>query len=127
MDDHSILTDIKKLLGITEPYTAYDTDIIIAINSCFATLHQLGVGPEEAFKIDDATAVWSDFIGDHKAIDSVKDYIFVKTKLIFDPPLNGAVMESYREMVREYEWRLSQADDLVRNFKEEEDSDNGEI
>lgn len=123
----SILTDIKKMLGITETYTAYDQDIIVAINSCFSTLHQLGVGPEKAFKIEDKTSVWDDFIGDHEAIESVKSYIFIKTKLIFDPPLNGAVMESYKEMVKEYEWRLSTADDLVRNFVEEEGCQDGEI
>ena len=43
--EESILTSIKKLLGITEDYEQFDTDIIIHINSVFMILTQIGVGP----------------------------------------------------------------------------------
>lgn len=110
----SILTSIKKLLGITEEYEHFDTDIIININSVFATLHQLGVGPTKAFSIKDKTAVWSDFIGDVENIESVKTYIYLKTKMVFDPPQSSSVAESYNNLISELEWRLNVAADHSR-------------
>ena len=83
----SILTSIKKLLGITEEYDQFDPDIIMHINSVFMILTQLGVGPAEGFSIEDDTAVWTDFIQDVKKLESVKTYVYLKVKLAFDPPL----------------------------------------
>ena len=101
----SILNSIKKLLGMSEDYTAFDTDIIIHINSVFSILRQLGIGPEEGFIIEDESAVWSDFIGDKITIELVKTYMYMKVKLIFDPPLNASVLQSYKESIAEFEWR----------------------
>lgn len=106
MDD-SILTSIKKLLGITAEYTHFDTDIIIHINSVFMTLHQLGVGPEEGFRIDNNTAVWKEYITDEANLDAVKTYIYLKVKQMFDPPLSSAVMEANKQLISELEWRLN--------------------
>ena len=104
----SILTSIKKLLGITEEYTHFDADIIMHINSVFFTLNQLGVGPEEGFRIEDDSAVWSDFIDDDaKNYESVKSYIYQRVRLMFDPPSNSTVMESMNRMIHEFEWRLN--------------------
>lgn len=111
----SILISIKKLLGITEEYEHFDADIIMHINSAFATLNQLGVGPEEGFVIMDQDAVWGDFIQDKKTIESVKSYIYLKVKLLFDPPLTSAVMESMNRMISEYEWRLNVAVDTEQS------------
>lgn len=102
----SILTSIKKLLGIEEEYEHYDSDIIIHINSVFMILNQLGVGPSTGFTIKDETAMWTDFTEDTTKIEAVKTYIYLKVKLIFDPPLSSAVMESIKQQLSELEFRL---------------------
>ena len=103
----SILTSIKKMLGIGEDYDAFDTILIMHINSIFMSLNQLGVGPSEGFSIKDKTDVWSDFIPNDHKLESVKSYIYMKVKLLFDPPLSSTVMESMNRMISEFEWRLN--------------------
>lgn len=103
----SILTSIKKLLGIAEEYDQFDTDIIIHINSVFMILTQLGVGPSEGFNIKDKTETWNDFISDDKKLESVKSYVYMKVRLLFDPPISSAVMDCMNRMVSELEWRLN--------------------
>lgn len=106
----SILTSIKKLLGIAEDYTHFDDDIVIHINSVFMTLTQLGVGPAEGFAITGKSNTWSEFIPvENKLFESVKSYMYLKVKLLFDPPLSSAVIESTNRMISEYEWRLNVA------------------
>ena len=107
----SILTSIKKMLGIAEDYTEFDEDIITHINSVFLNLTQLGVGPEEGFMIEDDTAVWEDFIDNSIQLQAVKTYIYLKVKLLFDPPLSSSVTESFTRMIAELEWRLNAAVD----------------
>lgn len=109
----SILTSIKKLLGITEEYDQFDPDIIMHINSVFMILTQLGVGPAEGFSIEDDTAVWTDFIQDVKKLESVKTYIYLKVKLLFDPPLSSAVIDSTNRLINELEWRLNVAAESI--------------
>lgn len=103
----SILTSIKKLLGRTEDYTSFDTDIIIHINSAFMVLNQLGVGSSDGFSITDKNATWDEFIKDENKLEAVKTYIYLKVKLMFDPPLSSAVMEANKQMIDELEWRLN--------------------
>ena len=107
----SILTSIKKMLGVAEDYTEFDEDIITHINSVFLNLTQLGVGPEEGFMIEDDTAVWEDFINDSIQLQAVKTYMYLKVKLLFDPPLSSSVTESFTRMIAELEWRLNAAVD----------------
>lgn len=107
----SILTSIKKMLGVAEDYTEFDEDIITHINSVFLNLTQLGVGPEEGFMIEDDTAVWEDFIDDIIQLQAVKTYMYLKVKLLFDPPLSSSVTESFTRMIAELEWRLNVAVD----------------
>ncbi len=102
----SILNSIKKNLGIAADYTAFDADIIMAINSCFSVLTQLGVGPVEGFSISDATTTWANYLDDWSKLNMVKTYISIKTKLIFDPPV-GSALESYKELIKEFEWRAN--------------------
>lgn len=123
----SILTSIKKLLNLTEDYEYFDTDIMIHINSVFATLHQLGVGPTEPFKITSKEQVWSDFIQDNDKIESVKTYVYLKVRLLFDPP-SGAAAEAFLQQANEYEWRLNAAaDDWDQPIDEGGDEDEGTI
>ena len=107
----SILTSIKKMLGVAEDYAEFDEDIITHINSVFLNLTQLGVGPEEGFMIEDDTAVWEDFIDDSIQLQAVKTYMYLKVKLLFDPPLSSSVTESFTRMIAELEWRLNVAVD----------------
>jgi len=107
----SILTSIKKLLGITEEYTHFDSDLIIHINTALGVLTQLGVGPTNGFSIEDEEDLWSDFIGEDHRLEFIKSYVHLKVKLIFDPPLSSAVIESIKETISELEWRIQvQAD-----------------
>lgn len=109
LGNESILTSIKKLLGIEEDYIHFDTDILICINSVFTILTQLGVGPAEGFSISDKDAVWNDYGIDMRHLNLVKHYVYKKVKLMFDPPLTGSVMEAMKEAIKEDEWRLNAA------------------
>ena len=103
----SILVSIKKLIGLTEEYTQYDTDIIIHINSVFSILHQLGVGPVNGFVIRDKSTTWTDYIGDEVLLESVKTYMYLKVRLIFDPPQSSTHIETIKQEIAELEWRLN--------------------
>ena len=103
----SILTSIKKLLGITEEYIHFDADIIMHINTVFAILNQLGIGPVGGFTIHDKSAIWEDYIGDDKVLESVKTYVYLRTRLVFDPPQSSALVQTMKEQIAEIEWRLA--------------------
>lgn len=106
--EESILVSIKKLLNISSDDTSFDTDIIIHINTVFMVLRQLGVGPEfENFSISDDKAKWSDFLEERTDLDSVKTYIYLKVKMVFDPPINSSIIDAYNKLIDEYEWRLN--------------------
>lgn len=103
----SILTSIKKLLGIEEDYTQFDADIIPHINTALMTLNQLGVGPENGFAIQDKTTVWTDFIGPRTDIEAIKTFVYFKTRLAFDPPQNSFLVEAIKQQITELEWRIN--------------------
>ena len=103
----SILTSIKVLLGITEDDASFDESIIMIINSVFSTLQQLGVGPSDGFMIEDDTATWADYLGDSKNLNSVRTYIWLKVKMVFDPPTSSFVMDAIKHQIAEAEWRLN--------------------
>ena len=103
----SILNSIKKMLGLDENYTAFDADIIIHINSVFMILNQLGVGPDGGYKIEDATNTWDEFTSGDLSIEAVKSYIYLKVRLIFDPPQNSSLMQAMQSQINELEWRLN--------------------
>lgn len=103
--NESILTSTKKVLGITEECTSFDTDLILHINSVLGILTQMGVGPEDGFSIQSKDETWSDFI-DNTGLEMVKSYVCLKTRLLFDPPSSSAVLESTNKMIAELEWRI---------------------
>lgn len=103
----SILLSIKKLLGLVEDDQAFDADIIIHINSVFMILNQLGIGPEDGYKITSQEDTWNDFIQDEKLLEDVKTYIYLKVRLIFDPPLNSSHLENIKQLISELEFRLN--------------------
>ena len=104
----SILTSIKKMLGISEEYEHFDSVIIMHINSVFMMLNQIGVGPTKGFRIIDAEAKWTDYLGDSILLEAVKDYIHLRVRLLFDAAsLSGPVIQSIKETIAELEWRLN--------------------
>lgn len=105
--ENSILNDIKSMLGPTYDDESFDTDIIIYINSTFTILRQLGVGPKDGYQIKDKNNIWSEFVKDIEGLDAVKTYIYLKVKLVFDPPLNASLVEAFSTQVKELEWRLN--------------------
>lgn len=103
----SILDSTKKILGIEADYTAFDVDITTHINSAFSTLTQLGVGPAEGFAIADKNDVWGDFLGDDPRLNSVKSYVYLRVRMLFDPPGTSFLLDALKQQVKEYEWRLN--------------------
>lgn len=104
----SILTSIKKMLGIPEEYDHFDPDLIMHINSVLSILTQIGVGPSEGFRIEDDLATWEDFLDGDTDYEAVKSYVHLRVKLLFDTStLSSAVIESMNRMISELEWRLN--------------------
>lgn len=109
MDD-SILNNLKKMLGMDAEFKAFDQDLIIHINSVFMTLHQLGVGPKNVFRISGSTETWSSFLADSRSendLSAVKDYIYLKLRILFDPPSSSYVLSALESQMKELEWRLN--------------------
>ena len=107
----SILISIKKLLGIPKDDTQFDDDIIMHINSVLLNLTQLGVGPETGFSIEDDSSEWTDFVDieNNAQLHAIKTYIYLKVKLLFDPPLSSSVVDAMNRQISEFEWRLNAA------------------
>lgn len=107
MIDTSILTSIKDMLGLREEQKNFDNTIVIHINKVFKDLNQLGVGPEEGFKILDEFVSWNEYITDTDKFNDVITYMYLKVKLLFDPPLSSTVIASMERMISECEFRLN--------------------
>lgn len=119
-DEDSILQSIKKLLGPGAEQTEFDQEILMDINSVFFELQQLGVGPEEGFAIYDEMAKWIDFTTNEKLLSAIKPYMYLKVKLIFDPPTSSSVLTSFENMVNRFEWRINVAAESPGSAGEEE-------
>lgn len=110
--EENILSSIKKLLGLNDGVTVFDTDIVIHINTVFANLTQMGVGPQNdegkniGFKISTGNEVWRDFTSNDILIENVKTYVYIKVKMVFDPPTSSALIDAYNAQAKELEWRL---------------------
>jgi hypothetical protein len=113
----SILNSVKKALGLPPDYTAFDPELIMHINSALSTVTQLGVGPEEGFSIEDSDDTWSDFFEPDPRLDLVKTYVYLKVKLVFDPPANSFVVTSLEKQAEELGWRIAVVhDDISENI-----------
>lgn len=115
--NESILLSVKKCIGgIPAEHTQFDPDIIMDINTALSILSQLGIGPSKGFAISGPEEVWSDFIpSEDPRLNMAKGYIISKVRLLFDPPQSSALLESLKETVKEFEWRLIVAEDEVEN------------
>ena len=105
--NNSILISTKKILGIEEQYKAFDPDIITHINTVFSVLTQLGIGDPEGFAIEDDVPEWTDFLQNDPNLNAVKTYVYLRVRLLFDPPTTSYLIESMKEQLRELEWRLN--------------------
>jgi hypothetical protein len=103
----SILTTIKKMLGIEESFTNFDDELIVYINGVFTTLSQLGIGAPN-YIITGKANTWTEFVKDAKNLEAVKTYIYLKTRLVFDPPASSTVITAIEKQISEIEWRLWQ-------------------
>lgn len=120
----SILQTIKKLIGVDEIYNVFDMDLTIAINSSFMILNQLGIGPDKPFSIKGSSETWKDFFGDEEIFELAKSYIYLRAKLLFDPPSSGVLHEAIEREISEFEWRMHvQAD--YNNSKKDSQTDDG--
>lgn len=106
--DKSILNSTKKILGVPADYDVFDLDIITHINSAFSTLTQLGVGPPEGYQIEDEAAEWDEFVDENDfQYNSVKSYVFLKVRQLFDPPQTSYLIAAVEKQIAEFEWRLN--------------------
>lgn len=106
-----ILSSVKKMLGIADDYDHFDADIIMHINSVFLILKQLGVGPSAGFYITSEKELWTDFIPASPLLESIKSYVYLKVRLIFDPPASSSTMNAMNSLISELEWRINVAVD----------------
>lgn len=106
--DESILNSIKKDLGLTPDYTAFDTDILMFINGVFSTLYQIGVDSAKNNRVEDADTTWEEFFtSDSDLVDLIHPYTYLKVRMLFDPPTNSFVLDNMNKQAAEYEWRIN--------------------
>lgn len=103
----SILASTKKQLGIVDEDASFDLDVLIAINTVFADLNQIGIGPDAGFMIADRSAVWADYLQDDLLLNSVKSYMYLRVRLIFDPPQTSYLISAFNDQVTKMEYRLN--------------------
>lgn len=103
----SILTSVKKQLNIDEFDESYDVDVVTHINTVFVILNGMGVGPTDIFTIEDKTTNWVDFTKGDKKLEQVKTYMYLKVRMVFDPPASSSIIEVMNKAINELEWRLS--------------------
>ena len=116
--DDSILSSVKKTLGIPEDHEEFDQDIKLHINSTFAKLYQMGVGPRDTvYYIEDKNNQWTEFIQDKKNLEMVRSFMYIEVRLMFDPP-TASLLTSLQERQKEYEWRLT----VAGSYYDEEDT-----
>jgi hypothetical protein len=116
----SILTSTKKILGLGEDYTAFDEDIITHINSTFSIVHQLGIGPEDGFMIMDESATWNDIDINQSQLNLLRTYVFLRVRMLFDPPTTSFLIEATNKQLQEYEYRLSYNREVAVTMGEED-------
>lgn len=103
----SILATIKKMLGLDDGYTPFDTEILVHINAAFMTLCQMGIGPKEGYNVTDYDQTWSNFLVNQVMLGAVKTWVYLQVKMMFDPPTNSFVMDAYKTQADQILWRLN--------------------
>lgn len=112
----SIFVTIKKMLGLGADYTPFDAEIMVHINSVILNLTQMGIGPKDGFMVLDYNQKWSDFLPSNVNLEAAKTYIYLQVKMLFDPPTNSFVMDSYEKQSEKMLWRLNVQAESVEKF-----------
>lgn len=115
MEEESILESVKTALGVPSSDDYFSPQIIMHLNSVFAILTQLGVGPDDGFIIIDGTEVWSDYLENNNLLNFVKTYVAMRTRMLFDPPTSSQMTTAYENAIKEIEWRIL----AITDYKEE--------
>lgn len=105
----SILDSTKEALGLAPDYDVFDAQVIMHINTVFATLNDLGIGPTLGFEIEDNTALWSTYQDGDIPLNRVRTYMYLKVRMLFDPPTTSYLLNAYEKQIAEIEWRLHAA------------------
>lgn len=113
MSNNSILNSTKKILGMAPEFKAFDLDLVTHINSVFSDLEQIGVGPAGGFFIEDETTEWGDLLGSDPRLNRVKSYVYLRVRLLFDPPATSFAITSLEKQAEQMEFRLMVATDPV--------------
>jgi hypothetical protein len=103
----SILDSVKKVLGFDPSYTAFDIDVLMHINTVFSDLNDLGIGPSDGYSITDNTSQWSALLGSDLVLNRVKTYVFLRVRMIFDPPVTSFAIDAMNKQIEQLEWRIS--------------------
>lgn len=111
----SILLETKKELSLADDAEGFDPELIIHINSVLADFSQLGIGPDDGFEITGSTEEWSDFLGDEPRLNAAKSLMFLRVKMLFDPPTLGYLITSYEKLIEKTEWRLNTAIEEIKH------------
>lgn len=112
--ENSILTSTKKMLNISDTYTDFDLDIITHINSTFSIVGQIGVGPTNGAMIVDSTLGWTDLAMPDDQLNLLKSYMFLRVRMLFDPPTSGFLLTAMQQQIAEYEYRLSYLREILQ-------------
>ena len=116
---NSILVSMKQTMwpdveeGTNMPF---DAELIMHINSIFTDLYQLGIGPESPYQITGETETWTDFFSDIDKVNDVKSYMYLRLRLLFDPPQNSFLVQSYEKQIEKMEWRLTVSSDELEGI-----------
>lgn len=107
MVEDSILKSVKKVLGIEPENDVFDLDVVMHINSVFFNLNQIGIGPSAGFTIQDNDDKWTDFVASKNLLNAVKTYVYLRVRLLFDPPTTSFAQDAMQKQITELEWRLN--------------------
>lgn len=118
--ENSILTSTKKVLGLAEDYTAFDEDVIQFINGALSTAEQAGAGLTTVFAIESASATWESLGLDDKNLAMLKNYVYLKARLLFDPPATSFALDAMKQQIQELEWRMNVREDNLHPYVPEE-------
>lgn len=103
----SILGSIKQMLGISQDETNFDSELMLHINGALMIINQLGVGPSAGFIVLGKTQTWSEFLADRKDLELVKTAVYLRVRLMFDPPQNSFLVSSIQKQIEEFDWRIT--------------------